>query len=84
MLQKTISDDWRLNLFQRYLQEKEADGILEFYLQCHAFQERVKLVEDLNPESSSYLDERNNLREFGREICTRYASYTKLSKHVKH
>lgn len=83
LFEKTLSDSWRSNLFKRFLSEKHADNILDFYNASKQFSISVKKVESLDPNSNNYAQERDLLRKEGRQICSRFITDSNFPKQVR-
>ena len=82
-LQATLKDNWRVDLFRRFLQEKQSDSLLDFYQQVQLFEEKVASLENMDTESEEFIEKRNELRADGRGICTRFVEDTAFPKKVK-
>ena len=75
MFENTLRDEWRVNLFKRFLQEKNKGILLEFYLSIQSFKEAVKKTEqiDQSAQSTQYTEALQELQKQATLLCIQYA-----------
>ena len=80
VMESMLADPWRNSLFLRFLQGRQKDSFLEFYLEVLSYEASVGQLKALEGTSTSA---RNRLRSEGRAICTRFAQEKGLPQNVR-